>query len=573
MMLADFTAEEAASLVELKLAHFFGKKAELPPVLLERIISGAGGNPFYIEELLNFLQDRNIAPDDIRALEALDLPDSLHSLILSRIDQLTESQKSTIKVASVVGRLFKAMMLWGAYPQLGQADHVKIDLDTLSRLDLTPLDTPEPELIYLFKSIITQEVAYNSMPYATRAMLHDMVGRFIELEYRESLEQYIDLLAHHYEHSENEAKKREYLLKAGEAAQADYNNATAITYYEKVLPLLPLRERTQVLLKLGNVLELVGRWDEAGKTYHKAMNLSQRAGNRQQEAWAQTATAELLRKQGQYAAASEWLAKAKTIFEEANDQAGVGQVLKRAGTVAAQQGNYEEATSLYEASLILHRELDNQPEVASLVNNLGIIARLQNEPTVASYFYNESLSILRRLGDRRAIAVALNNLGNLALDNNDYAKARAYLEEALKIQREVGDKAYIANFLNNLGNMTRAQGDYEAATDLYIESLRINQELGEQRAIAYLLEDMGCLAAMQAEARRAWRLVGCAATLLEAIGAPLSPSEQDKLNDMLAPARQLLGELRAQTALAEAGALSLEEAIAYALSDRLPEFA
>jgi class 3 adenylate cyclase/predicted ATPase len=573
MMLADFTPDEAERLIDLKLTQFFGQQANLPPVLVERIVSGAGGNPFYIEELLNYLQDRRIAPDNIRALEALDLPDSLHSLILSRIDQLTESQKSTIKVASVVGRLFRAMMLWGAYPQLGNAEHVKVDLDTLSRLDLTPLDSPEPELAYLFKSIITQEVAYNSMPYATRAMLHDMVGRFIEQEYRENLEQYIDLLAHHYEHSENEAKKKEYLLKAGEAAQADYNNATAITYYEKVLPLLKPDERVRVLLKLGTVLELVGRWDEAGETYHKAVNLSRRLSNRQDEAWAQTATAELLRKQGQYAAASEWLAEAKAIFEESNDKAGVGQVLKRAGTVAAQQGNYEEATSLYEASLIIHRELDNQPEVASLVNNLGIIARFQGEPTVASYFYNESLSILRCLGDRRAIAVALNNLGNLALDRNDYNQARTYLEEALKIQREVGDKAYIANFLNNLGNMTRAQGDYEAAHDLYVESLRINQELGEKRAIAYLLEDMGCLAAMQTEAARAWRLVGCAAALREAIGTPLSPAEQDKLDKLLAPSKRVIGNVGAQMALAEGRALSLEQAVEYALSDRLPELA
>jgi hypothetical protein len=78
---------------------------------------------------------------------------------------------------------------------------------------------------------------------------------------------------------------------------------------------------------------------------------------------------------------------------------------------------------------------------------------------------------------------------------------------------------------------------------------------------------------MQDEPARAWRLVGCAATLREAIGAPLSPAEQGKLNETLAPSKQMIGDLRAQMALAEGRALSLEQAVAYALSDRLPEVA
>ncbi|MCA9974386.1 MAG: AAA family ATPase, partial [Anaerolineales bacterium] len=216
--LTEFTAEEAAQLINLKLAQFFDQAEAPPPELVSRITSRAEGNPFYIEELLNYLHDRGINPHDAQALQKLDLPTSLHSLILSRIDQLTESQKSTIKVASVIGRLFRAVMLWGVYPQLGNEQQVKVDLEILSELDLTPLDSAEPELIYLFKNIVTQEVAYESLPYATRAMLHELIGQYIEEIYADSLKQYIDLLAHHYERSENEAKKRLYLLRAGEAA-------------------------------------------------------------------------------------------------------------------------------------------------------------------------------------------------------------------------------------------------------------------------------------------------------------------------------------------------------------------
>jgi adenylate cyclase len=65
----------------------------------------AQGNPFYLEELLNYVRDRGLDPADIQNIE---LPDSLHTLILSRIDQLSEREKSTLRVASIVGRLFRA---------------------------------------------------------------------------------------------------------------------------------------------------------------------------------------------------------------------------------------------------------------------------------------------------------------------------------------------------------------------------------------------------------------------------------------------------------------------------------
>ena len=85
-------------------------------------------------------------------------------------------------------------------------------------MELTLVDS-EPELTYLFKHIVTQEVSYESLPYATRAMLHEQVAQYLERFYAAQLDQFVDLLAFHYDRSSNEAKRREYLLKAAEAAQ------------------------------------------------------------------------------------------------------------------------------------------------------------------------------------------------------------------------------------------------------------------------------------------------------------------------------------------------------------------
>ncbi len=563
--LADFSPQEAKQLIILKLAQLYASKADVPAAFVERITARAEGNPFYIEELLNYLQDQGLDPYGNGALDKLNLPSSLHSLVLSRVDQLDENQKITLKLASVIGRQFKVPWLWGAYPQSADARRVKADLDVLSYRELTQPDTPEPELTYLFKHIITQEAAYESLPYATRATLHDQLAHFIEKTFDESIARYLDLLAFHYDRSENEAKKREYLLKAGEAAQASYANAAAIDYYQRVLPLLSAEQKTRVMLKLGQVLELVGKWDEALRMYWQALEQAERLGDRHAPAQCQTALGELYRKRGEYDQATTWLERARAGFEALGDQAGLGQMLHFAGSLAAQRGDYENARAHYRESLKIRRKLDDRPQIANLLSNLGIVARYQGNYASARTLHEESLAMRREVGDRRAIAVSLNNLGNVALDQGDYAEARSRLEEAVALQREVGDRAYIANALNNLGNVARAQGDDATARSLYHESLVINHELGDQWAIAYVLEDMGCLAALQGQAERALRLVGAAAALREAIGAPLSPAEQAKLERTLKPARRQLDKAGQVSAQAEGRELSLKQAIDYAL--------
>ncbi len=568
IQLTDFTPQEAEQLIGLKLRQFFGAQAAISPPIVDRITARAQGNPFYIEELLNYLQDREIDPQDTRALDQLDLPTSLHSLILSRIDQLTESQKITLRVASVIGRLFRAAALWGSFPQLVDQQRAVRDLEDLSRMELTLVDT-EPELTYLFKHIVTQEVSYESLPYATRAMLHEQVAQYLERVYASSLDQYLDLLAFHYDRTQNDAKRREYLLKAGEAAQVDYANEAAISYYQRVLSLLTAAPQIAARLKLGQVLELVGKWDDANDQYQQALAKAGAIADEQARAQCQMAIGELLRKRGSYAEAAPWLTQARAAFEALDDEVGMGQVLHLSGTLAAQQGDSAQARALYEQSLIIRQRLNDKPRIAALLSNLGILARHTGNVAQARALYEESLRLRREVGDKLMVAVSLNNLGNLVLDAGEFDRARTLLEEAVTLRREVGDRWATANSLNNLGNVVRTQGDYDQARALYHESLSVNHELGDKWALAYLLEDIGGLAAVQGQNERALRLHGAAAALRETIGAPLSAMDSIKLDRLLAPARQAI-EPEAQSGLeAEGKAWPLERAIDYALSDQL----
>src|SRR5690606_21423872 len=186
-------------------------------------------------------------------------PSSLHSLILGRIDRLSERQKATLKAASVIGRLFQAVWLHGYQPSLGGADVVGSELETLRQVDMLLPESREPAA-YLFKQVITRDVTYESIPYLTRAALHERLARFVEANVAHDDEPHYDLLAFHYALGNDLPRKRHYLKLAGEAAQASYANDTALAWYGRLLPLVERAERVDVLLRLGQVEALVGRY-------------------------------------------------------------------------------------------------------------------------------------------------------------------------------------------------------------------------------------------------------------------------------------------------------------------------
>jgi len=440
-----------------------------------------------------------------------------------------------------------------------------LDLDRLANYELTPLESTDPELAYLFRHLITHEVAYESLTYATREALHEQYARFLEDRLGDKIEAYLDVLAYHYERSENLPKKCEYLLKAGAAAQARYANESALGYYQRVLPLLPPEQQVGARLKAGQVLELTGKWPEASAEYQKVVEQAQQLGDRLTLARCQTIMGELARKGGRFADANHLLEEASLTFKEFSDDDGIAQTLHYRGTVASMQGEYETARKLYEESMALREKQGDKVHIASLLSNLGIVARCQGDYQKARTLHEQSLSLRREVGDKWAIGVSLNNLGNVAIDQGKYEEARILHEEGLAVRREVGDMWAESNALSNLGNLARLQQKYEEARARFGQSLKIFIELDDHWSIAYLLEDMSCLAAVQNQPVRALRLVSAATKLRESIGAPLSEADQKTLDGVLAQARQALDEADQIKAAEDGRDMNLQQLALYAL--------
>jgi predicted ATPase len=527
--LAPLTEAEAAQAIRAKLAQLLPeRKGAATPALIARIIAKAQGNPFYVEELLNYLRDRGIDPQDSAALEQLDLPSSLHTLILSRIDQLSERERAAIKVASVIGRLFRFAHLHGAYPVLGDAALLRTNLDALARLDLTPLDTPEPELAYLFKHIVTQEVAYESLTALARASLHEQLAAYLERLAGDEAERYLDLLAYHYERSENLPKKRHYLRRAGEAAAARFANDAAVDYLSRALALAPdddLGERWTLLWTRVRVLHLMGARAAEVQDLDALDRLAEAFDDDVCRAEVDIQRAEYAESIAAYNDVATVAERALRLAQAAGATATAAAAGKALGMALSRQGDFEQA----EVELARAFALAAQAGLAEVAANCmlwrGMNAWGSGDLQALHDFETQALERFRAIGRRSGQGAAIGNLGEAARMYGDYATARTYCEQSLRIFDEIGHRRFASIVYSNLAVIANLEGAYADARAFTEQALRLAREVDDrftESTIAGCLGDALLGLGQPIEAAAAYR---SAVDSLRALGLPYAATE------------------------------------------------
>jgi tetratricopeptide (TPR) repeat protein len=486
-------------------------------------------------------------------------------LVLSRIDAAAERPRRTMKVASVVGRVFEAPILPGAYRELGSLDEVLEDLDALRVLDLVGLDR-EADQAWMFKHMVTQEVTYESLPFALRGVLHGLVGDYIERTEAEDLERHVPLLEHHYWRSDREDKKREYLRRAAELAQASYANNAAIAYYERLIPLLEGSGAVEEAIRFGEVLQLVGNIARAEAVVSEARDLAVRIDDARAVARCDHSLAESARRLSRFDEAIEMLAQARAGFQSVGDDAGVADTLQVAGNVRSQRGDAEGARAAYEAGLEIRERLGIHSGVAALLNNLGIAAIQLGDMAGARGFAERALRLYTDLGDHRRIVSCEINLGWMDGMTGDHPGAIRHCQEAIRLATEVGDRLNLANAQNNLGDALRDMGRLGEAGSAYAAAAEAYRDVNELWSLMALLEDVSILSARAGRPVDAFTLLGAADALRVELGAARPPAREEEIAGELATARAAVGELGADGARDRGRELGLEAALDLTIS-------
>jgi tetratricopeptide (TPR) repeat protein len=193
------------------------EEGEVVPELRELILNRSAGNPLFMEEFTHtLLENGSIGKKDrryvlTRKASEVQVPDTIQGIIAARMDRLDENMKRTMQVASVIGRDFAFRILQTI---TGMREELKSHLINLQGMEFIYEKSLFPELEYIFKHALIQEVAYNSLLMKRRKEIHERIGKAIEDIYAERLEEFYEMLAYHYSRSDNHEKAFQYLRLA-----------------------------------------------------------------------------------------------------------------------------------------------------------------------------------------------------------------------------------------------------------------------------------------------------------------------------------------------------------------------
>ena len=273
-------------------------------------------------------------------------------------------------------------------------------------------------------------------------------------------------------------------------------------------------------------------------------------------------------------------AQAKVLFEESltlsreiGDKWGTRESLRALGFEMGLEGleeNYDRGKELFEESLALSREMGDKWSIAMALITLGVGALDEGDHDRGVVMLEECRTLGRELGGKvNGFPLAIFYLGSSALLQGDYDRAKDLLEESLNLYEKLGAKSRIASSLRLLGRVAAAQEDYDRALAHYRESITLLREIEDRRGITGGLEALAELVGSRGRKEQAARLYGAAEALREAIGDfPLQDYHRDAYDQSVAALRAGLGEEAFAAAWAEGRAMSVEDAVEYALKSK-----
>ena len=496
-----------------------------------------GGHPLFTVELLREMQERGdlVQDEEGRWIEgpALDwsaLPARVEGVIEERVGRLEEELREWLTVAAVEGEEFTVQVV-ATVQEVNERQVLRRLANELDRRHRLVSQQGVEKVgrqtlfLYIFRHSLFQKYVYDQLSPAERMLLHGDVGEALEALYGEHAVEIAPQLARHFLEAGWDDRAVTYLMAAGDAARRMYANEEAVDYYERLLSLefaeeLTPSQRSDVMRKLGEVWQLMGRWSEAERIYREALALAEDVGDQQAQAQCRTALGKLLNLKGAYAEALAVLEEARSLWAALGDGSGLSRTLGYIGLVYWHQGDYPQALAHFEQQVQVADEIGDRPGASKALGCMGLVHWHQGDHVRALEHFEQRLQTARALDDRRGISEALGNLGLVHWQRGEYAHALACYQEQVQIAREIGDRRQVGMIIGNMGLVYWQQGEYVRALACYWQYLQIATEIGDPLSVAVAVGNMADTYSVQDRYDEAEELYSRAIALCRRLNIP-----------------------------------------------------
>jgi class 3 adenylate cyclase/tetratricopeptide (TPR) repeat protein len=372
----DLSPSEAQDMLESLL-----KTENIPSELRRFVREKVEGNPFYVEEVTNSLIESKILIRDngnwtvSRPISGSDISSTIHGVLSARLDRLENETKQLLQQASVIGRSFFYKILKRVTDFKNNIDQA---LNGLEQLDLIRTRSLKPDLEYIFKHALTQEVVYSGLLKKERQVIHRRIGLVMEQIFKDRLPEFYEALAFHFTQGQFLPKAITYLTRSGEKSLKRYAVEEAHQFYKEAFDILTAKPDS-MKFDQGLLIDIVNQWafvfhfrgDFKGltKLLFDHENLARDIGDPARLGMFNTLLGLSLYQMGQVKAAYRYQRQALKLGEEVHDNKVIGYTCSWLAWTYAELGQLEEAVRVGERARQLYRVLESEDFL--FFNSLG----------------------------------------------------------------------------------------------------------------------------------------------------------------------------------------------------------
>lgn len=482
------------------------------------------GNPFFAEEVIKSLKEEDVIYREqnrwkIKEVSEIEFPETVKSVVTTRISRLDEECQKVLTIASFIGNDFGFDTLREV---MGFEENKLVELlDIIFKTGLIKERAIHGERACSFADILVRDVVYEGVSPLKRTNLHGVVGRALEKVYAGKIDEHFGELASHFLESGDKDKALDYFLKAGQKARSVYANREAISYFQSALKLLEekdgaLRERGDVLETLGDVESFVGEYDACIKRWNDALLVWTQLNEKGKTARLHRKMAHVLwNRMGKSGEAKYHHDNALKILEAEPESVELATVYDDMSNMFWRIGDLATARPWAEKALELAKKLNAYEVVASTYIDLGMISGRSGENWKMSAEYCErALKISLDNGYMETALRAYIDL-SLTLPVEEHDRMLDLQQKGLELAKKVGHVSYQSWIGDNLAETYIGIGDVNKAKLLAEESLALDRKSGEMTHLASSLATLGFIHQILGELDKSEQYYSEALTLSE----------------------------------------------------------
>ena len=502
IQLQDLSRTEAQDMLESLL-----KTSDIPSDLKHLIQGKAEGNPFYLEELVNSLIESEMLIKKngnwkiTKNISEIEISTTIHGLISGRLDRLEIETKRLLQEASVIGRAFLYEILKSITDLQDTIDH---GLSTLERLDLIRTRVFHPDLEYMFKHPLTQEVVYKGILKKERQKIHEQIALVMESLFQDRLSEFYETLAFHFKQGRSVLKAVDYLSKSGEKSVKRYAIKESDQYYKDAYILLTEKSHIthenkeiliDLLIKWAYVFYYRGDFSGLINLINTHMDLAKSLEDRAKYGMFNAWLGFAYWMSGACEVSYPYLRKALNLGEETGNQKLIGYACTWLTWSAAQMGLFDEAfragERAYEISMLFKSD---HYLVLKPLAGMAFACAFTGEGKKAMELGKTVLEYGQRNSDIRSMAIGQTSIGIGYMSSGDLPSAAECFQEAINI---AADPVYSIYAKTWLGPIQILLGKLKEAEETLREPVEFWHEYGFGSCGSFCYAFQGVLSILQ----------------------------------------------------------------------------